>query len=52
MGFYTVHGKEDDKLEDKILEMGPYQANFIATPHIAFGKGVCGTSWKEKKIRV
>jgi GAF domain-containing protein len=40
VGFYLVHNDE--------LILGPFQGS-IACTRIAFGKGVCGTSWKEKK---
>jgi GAF domain-containing protein len=39
VGFYIVKGKQ--------LVLGPYQGP-IACSRIAFGKGVCGKSWKEK----
>ena len=41
VGFYLVKNKE--------LVLGPFQGP-IACTRIAFGKGVCGASWKEKKI--
>jgi len=40
VGFYLV---KDDQ-----LVLGPFQGP-IACTRINFGKGVCGTSWKEKK---
>ncbi len=40
VGFYLVKGNE--------LVLGPFQGP-IACTRIALGKGVCGTSWKEKK---
>jgi L-methionine (R)-S-oxide reductase len=40
VGFYLV--------KDKELVLGPFQGP-IACTRIGFGKGVCGTSWKEKK---
>ena len=40
VGFYIV--------KDKQLVLGPFQGP-IACTRIDFGKGVCGTSWKEKK---
>jgi GAF domain-containing protein len=40
VGFYIVN--------DKQLVLGPFQGP-IACTRIDFGKGVCGTSWKEKK---
>ncbi len=41
VGFYIVKNNE--------LVLGPFQGP-IACTRIAFGKGVCGASWKEKKI--
>jgi L-methionine (R)-S-oxide reductase len=43
VGFYLV--KENE------LVLGPFQGP-IACTRIAFGKGVCGTAWKEKKTIV
>lgn len=40
VGFYLVKGNE--------LVLGPFQGP-IACTRIAFGKGVCGASWKERK---
>ncbi len=40
VGFYIVRNQE--------LVLGPFQGP-IACTRIAFGKGVCGTSWKERK---
>ena len=40
VGFYLV--KEDE------LVLGPFQGP-IACTRIGYGKGVCGTAWKEKK---
>ncbi len=40
VGFYLVN--------DQQLILGPFQGP-IACTRIAYGKGVCGTSWKEKK---
>ncbi|NLO71259.1 MAG: GAF domain-containing protein [Porphyromonadaceae bacterium] len=40
VGFYLVKGNE--------LVLGPFQGP-IACTRIRFGKGVCGTSWKEKR---
>ena len=40
VGFYRVQGD--------ILVLGPFQGP-IACTRIAFGRGVCGSSWKEKK---
>jgi GAF domain-containing protein len=41
VGFYLVKGDE--------LVLGPFQGP-IACARIGFGKGVCGTSWKEERI--
>ena len=45
VGFYLV---QRIKEEDSILQLGPFQGP-VACQQINFGKGVCGTSWKEKK---
>ena len=42
-GFYRVI--------DKQLVLGPFQGP-VACTRIGFGKGVCGTAWKEKKTLV
>ncbi len=47
VGFYIV---ENTKKE--YLEIGPYVSDIIATPIIKFGNGVCGSTWKEKKILI
>ena len=41
VGFYLVKNNE--------LVLGPFQGP-IACTRIQLGKGVCGTSWKEKKV--
>ena len=43
VGFYWV--KENE------LVLAPFQGS-IACTRIAFGKGVCGTAWKERKIQL
>ena len=43
VGFYLVDGDE--------LVLGPFQGD-IACTRIGFGKGVCGTAWKEKQTIV
>jgi len=43
IGFY--------RLKEKELVLGPFQGP-IACTRIAFGKGVCGSSWKENKTVV
>lgn len=40
VGFYIV--------KNDLLILGPFQGP-VACTRIAFGKGVCGTAWKEKK---
>lgn len=40
VGFYLVDGEE--------LVLGPFQGD-VACTRIGFGKGVCGTAWKEKQ---
>lgn len=42
-GFYIVHSDE--------LRLGPFQGS-VACMHIPFGRGVCGTAWKEAKTIV
>ena len=42
-GFYRVIGEQ--------LVLGPFQGP-VACTRIGFGKGVCGTSWKERKTYV
>jgi len=42
-GFYLVKGNE--------LVLGPFQGP-VACTRIAFGKGVCGTAWKEKRTQL
>jgi GAF domain-containing protein len=43
VGMYFVKGNE--------LVLGPFQGP-VACTRIAFGKGVCGTTWKEKRTFV
>ena len=40
VGFYLV--------KDRMLVLGPFQGP-IACTRISYGKGVCGTAWKERK---
>ena len=42
VGFYLVDNSKNE------LVLGPFQGP-VACTRIAFGKGVCGTSWKEKR---
>ena len=43
VGFYMVQGQE--------LVLGPFQGP-IACTRIAYGRGVCGTAWKEQKTQL
>jgi len=43
VGFYLVKGNE--------LVLGPFQGP-VACTRIPFGKGVCGTAWKESKTQL
>ncbi len=43
VGFYVVQSDE--------LLLGPFQGA-VACMHIPFGKGVCGTAWKERRTLV
>lgn len=43
VGFYVVRGDE--------LLLGPFQGS-VACMHIAYGRGVCGTTWKERRTIV
>jgi GAF domain-containing protein len=43
VGFYVVQGQE--------LVLGPFQGP-IACTRINFGRGVCGTAWKEQKTQL
>ena len=43
VGFYLV--------KDGMLVLGPFQGT-IACTRIAFGRGVCGTAWKERKTLI
>lgn len=43
VGFYIVRQQE--------LVLGPFQGT-VACTRISFGKGVCGTAWKEKRTIV
>lgn len=45
VGFYLVKKNAGGKEE---LVLGPFQGP-VACTRISFGKGVCGTCWKEKK---
>ena len=43
VGFYVVQGRE--------LVLGPFQGP-IACTRIAYGRGVCGVTWKEQKTQL
>ena len=43
VGFYVAQGQE--------LVLGPFQGP-IACTRIAYGRGVCGTAWKEQKTQL
>ena len=43
VGFYVVRDDE--------LSLGPFQGS-VACMHIAYGRGVCGTAWKERRTIV
>lgn len=43
IGFYIVDQKQDK------LYLGPFQGPLACT-YIPYGKGVCGSAWKEKRI--
>jgi L-methionine (R)-S-oxide reductase len=43
VGFYLVDGEE--------LVLGPFQGP-VACTRIGYGKGVCGTAWKEKRTLI
>ncbi|MBR1548457.1 MAG: GAF domain-containing protein [Prevotella sp.] len=48
-GFYRVVQKADS--DEKELVLGPFQGP-VACMHIGYGRGVCGTAWKEQKTIV
>ncbi len=49
VGFYLV--KADDSQYGKTLVLGPFQGP-VACTRISFGKGVCGTAWKDARSLV
>ncbi|MBY0435615.1 MAG: GAF domain-containing protein [Cyclobacteriaceae bacterium] len=49
VGFYLVNKASADGRQELVL--GPFQGP-IACTRIQFGKGVCGASWKEKKVLI
>ncbi len=48
VGFYIVKDNASAAGRQELV-LGPFQGP-IACTRIAFGKGVCGASWKEKKV--
>ncbi|MCX8490546.1 MAG: GAF domain-containing protein [Cyclobacteriaceae bacterium] len=48
VGFYIVKQSATPAGKDELV-LGPFQGP-IACTRIAFGKGVCGACWKEKKV--
>jgi len=48
VGFYIVKNNAMPAGRQELV-LGPFQGP-IACTRIAFGKGVCGASWKEKKV--
>ena len=49
VGFYLV--KRDIKDNKEVLVLAPFQGP-VACTRIAYGRGVCGTAWKEQKTLV
>ena len=49
VGFYFV--REDSSQYGKSLVLGPFQGP-VACTRIAYGRGVCGTAWKEGKTMI
>lgn len=58
VGFYMVASKNKEEVsknsmyvlkENRILEIGPYMSDIIATPIIEYGKGVVGTCWEKEE---
>jgi L-methionine (R)-S-oxide reductase len=53
IGFYMIKSSKKEKLileDGKILEIGAYMSDIVATPVIEYGKGVVGTCWKNKDV--
>ena len=46
-GFYRVVSVNKNGSSDSELLLGPFQGP-VACMHIAYGRGVCGTAWKER----
>lgn len=51
VGFYRVTGGETANPADEILILGPFQGP-VACTRIRYGKGVCGTAWKETRTLI
>ena len=53
VGFYFVKGEEAGQMpgEQEQLVLGPFQGPLACT-RIKYGKGVCGSSWKQKQTLV
>jgi GAF domain-containing protein len=49
VGFYVV--QPDESKDGTSLVLGPFQGP-VACTRIAYGKGVCGTAWKEKRTLI
>lgn len=47
VGFYIVRKKKIDPNGERLV-LGPFQGP-VACTSIAYGKGVCGSAWREKK---
>jgi len=53
VGFYVVApllDKEAKPLEESVLEIGPFCSDHLPCCRIKYGKGVCGSTWQDKKI--
>ena len=50
VGFYLVKRDIQDASKE-VLVLGPFQGP-VACTRIAYGRGVCGTAWKEQKTLV
>lgn len=48
-GFYRVMPKADSGVQELVL--GPFQGP-VACMHIPYGKGVCGSAWKQRQTLV
>ncbi|WP_291726534.1 GAF domain-containing protein [Bernardetia sp.] len=48
VGFYRVETNNSTDFEKQTLVLAPFQGPLACT-RIKYGKGVCGTSWKDKK---